>query len=505
MSQANNNILKSRLSAGGTAAQLMISLTVFIVLSYFYFQLSNFFFANRDSYLRTFYFIIGFIFFFGINVKYLSSHTDTEDASITTSFVIILFTVTALFTIVKFFGMRYLVFLFPVKSMTTVLVIVTIIVSFVLFFAVFGDTIDYDMKQPTEFGFLMTLLFYIPKCCMYDMVLSVTSEFANAAAQTKILLAAEIVFIFFAVFGYGYLSNVATTAVSMTGITSSNNQNKVSLLGNGNIVLLDKYRIIAKNKSYVDPSEQQNDQSSTISNSNGKKNFVVIDKTSTSLPIKPLFVSTATSLLSSYSSSSTVDGQTQPQPNDYGLVKNFSIELWLYPNEIANKRSSEQSQFVEVFRYGNESATITSSFSSNSSTENSTENQTVHPKLSVNVDTKELRVHYMRNNSNIDLYFDFRLSPRKWHYLVFTYANNIFDFFADGVLLQSIPLFKDANTIPVISSDDIVSLCINTTNQYEYEYEYLARWGVRDMYFWYQPLTAFQIANNYNMNQTILD
>ena len=75
-----------------------------------------------------------------------------------------------------------------------------------------------------------------------------------------------------------------------------------------------------------------------------------------------------------------------------------------------------------------------------------------------------------------------------WHHVVFTYSSNIFDLFVDGKLLQSKRLQRQH--MPVFSINDEITIGD--------AYRNMKGWVIKDMSYYYSPLTLFKIVNEYN-------
>ena len=152
------------------------------------------------------------------------------------------------------------------------------------------------------------------------------------------------------------------------------------------------------------------------------------------------------------------------------LASSFSLSLWIFPNHLHNIEEDSSAE-VEVLRYGDAAS--------------------FHPKLVFDSRAQSLRLvyHAAAAPEQQPPSFRFELQPQRWHHLVFSYSESVFDLFVDGELARSKRL-ASRRLAPRFAMEDEISVGAET--------DHLADWALDRVAYHYHPLTAFQVAAAFN-------
>lgn len=366
----------------------------------------------------------------------------------------------------------------------------------IVFYLVFGLTVLFALAMVYVYlrekvnvwrrrSFFAAFLFYLP-CLLGDLWSYLVKEFSLAPYRMWLFLAVEIalaVLIWYRASLVSWLQGGAGTD------KQPGRQSDSVVLVSWKPVILDSYQVVGENSMISHAMREklragggggsvEDSRANTVVGANDASVFA--DPNSSAL----LQTQTINYLDSMLSTTPRV-GQVPTLATDANIPTNFSISLWLFANHLDSPSQDARADAeVEIFKYG-------------SSTPNNSHPRLVYVNSSSAAATQtherqSFRVYY--NFASRTDYLSFDMSFQKWHFLVFTYRNNQFDMFADGLLVESATVsarqtftYNDAITL----GDPIHA-------------DALKVWAVRDMVYSFQPLTLRNVVDSFNIKKNLL-
>ena len=379
----------------------------------------------------------------------------------------------------------------------------------IVFYVVFGLTVLFALAMVYVYlrekinvwrrrSFFAAFLFYLP-CLLTDLWNYVMKEFSLTPYRMWLFLAVEIALS--AVIWYR--ESIISWARGGGPDQQPGRRPDSVVLVSWKPVILDSYQVVGENSMINQEVREQVRAGAAIS-----PNDAVVSANDTSV-LSPLgnadpnsssrlqtqtinYLDSMMSTAAAGTPTGSAAGTPASLAADANIPSNFSISFWLFANHLdspsQNGRAGADAE-VEIFKYGS---------SSSSSTPNN-----FHPRL-VYVNSADagagmqqqrrqsFRVYY--NFASTADYLSFDMSFQKWHFLVFTYQNNKFDLFADGLLVESA-----AVSVPQpFTYNDVVTLGDPA------QAASLKVWAVRDMVYSFQPLSLRDIVNSFNIKKNLL-
>ena len=440
---SNNVSLKTQSTVMDVLFYIMICIVVYAAVQFYFYAFGSFF---QTSFYRVLPIILvlvgGFLF---LNFNTISSSADDMGSSrgyayLSGSFFTFLM-LAGLFYVFNYLFGKYTIWLSMIYySLCSLILVGSLMISYL----VFGSYIDNLKKKNHYLNFVIQFVYYIP-CLALDFM----QEWKKTPRIHVVLFFLEMV-----VLVVLYLVSRSFSTQTTPTTTSGGTTDRLILVREPQ--LLDSYTILASEQDDV--------------GQNGKniQRITYYDKNL----LSQYTASASAASASSSSSSSAPNAPPDPVWITNNVTSNFSVAMWIYPNYQDN--AAADNRYVEIWKYGFANAPSSSSSTSAS----------YHPKFVFDTRSNQFEVHFSAESSIKNV----TLQSQRWHHIAFTYASNVFDFFLDGQLYQSNRLQN--RDMPVFGVRDEITLGDPSRS--------LKGWVVKEMAFFYTPLTLLQIVHMHN-------
>lgn len=208
--------------------------------------------------------------------------------------------------------------------------------------------------------------------------------------------------------------------------------------------------------------------------------FKVNQSNSVVLLNKPAFTSKKTVIGKSSQFAMDVNDINNPSKDPDAIRSHYSISMWMFINQHPTS-SAAYSKETNIFRYGMihaESGNPRISYFNDTSSSDSSDKYLLYP-----------------TSQDYTIVVPFDIPAQSWNHLVISYTELGVDLFVNGNLVKSIPLATDK--LPKYNITDVVEIGDGDNT--------VTRGGLHgaicNVVYYKRPLTAFEIAADYNLNR----